>query len=83
VSSIHCIGAVAQVAELTDRMAEQHADAPTDQAKSALDSMSELGEEQSLRLQMAMDRLSKMEATLANVLREISETDSTLVQNLK
>jgi hypothetical protein len=35
--------------------------------KNDLDSMSELGEAESLRLQMAMDRLSKLMSTLSNI----------------
>ena len=42
-----------------------------------------MGETESLRLQMAMDRLSKMMSTLSNILKRISDTDSALVQNLK
>ena len=42
--------------------------ASIDQMKSDFDSMSEMGEMESLRLQMAMDRLSKMMSTLSNVL---------------
>jgi hypothetical protein len=54
-----------------------------DEIKNRLDSMSELGEMVSLRLQMAMDRRSKMMSTLSNILKKISDTDSTIVQNLK
>ena len=43
-----------------------------------LDSMSEMGEMESLRMQMAMDRLSKMMSTLSNLLKKISETSSTI-----
>jgi hypothetical protein len=38
--------------------------------------MSELGETESLRLQMAMDRMSKMMSTLSNMLKKISCTAS-------
>jgi hypothetical protein len=48
-----------------------------------LDSMSEMGEMESLRLQMAMDRLSKMMSTLSNLLKKISDTSSQIVQNMK
>jgi hypothetical protein len=51
--------------------------------KNKLDSMSELGETESLRLQMAMDRLSKMMTTLSNLLKKISDTADGIVQNLK
>jgi hypothetical protein len=39
-----------------------------DTMKNDLDSMSEMGEMESLRLQMAMDRLSKLMSTLSNLL---------------
>jgi hypothetical protein len=48
-----------------------------------LDSMSELGETDSLRLQMAMDRRSKFMETLSNLLKKESDTSSTIIQNIK
>jgi chromosome segregation ATPase len=51
--------------------------------KQELDSLSELGETESLRLQMAMDRISKMMSTLSNVLKKISDTAQSITQNLK
>jgi len=44
---------------------------------------SELGEELSLRLQMAMDRTSKMMSMLSNVMKKVSDTSSGITQNLK
>ena len=58
-------------------------DAAIDKAKSDLDSMSEMGEMESLRLQMAMDRLSKMMSTLSNLLKKASETQEGIIQNIK
>jgi hypothetical protein len=54
-----------------------------DALQGRLDSMSEMGEMESLRLQLAMDRLSKMMSTLSNVLKKISDTSQTITQNLK
>ena len=51
--------------------------------KNDLDSLSELSETEALRLQMAMDRMSKFMTTLSNVLAKISDTDSAITQNLK
>jgi hypothetical protein len=51
--------------------------------KNDLDSMSEMGEMESLRLQMAMDQLSKMMSTLSNVLKKISDTANAITANLK
>lgn len=48
-----------------------------------LDALSELSSTESLRLQMAMDRLSKMMSTLSNLLKKISDTASAITQNLK
>jgi hypothetical protein len=53
------------------------------QIKKDLDSLTELGEMESLRLQMAMDRISKMTSTLSNLLKKASDTASGIVQNLK
>jgi len=55
----------------------------TDSIKNKLDSLSEMGEMESLRLQMAMDRLSKMMSALSNLLKKISDTAEVIVQNLK
>ena len=51
--------------------------------KKDLDSLSELGETESLRLQMAMDRMSKMMSTLSNLLKKMSDTADAIEQNLK
>jgi len=51
--------------------------------KKDLDSTSELGETESLRLQMAMDRLSKLMTTLSNLLKKLSDTGDSIVRNLK
>ena len=42
-----------------------------------------MGEMESLRLQMAMDRMSKMMATLSNLLKKSSETAQCITQNMK
>jgi chromosome segregation ATPase len=54
-----------------------------DEAKAELDSLSELGETESLRLQMAMDRVSKFMTTLSDILKKASETSAQITQNLK
>ena len=48
-----------------------------------LEGKSDLGEMESLRLQMAMDRLSKTMSTLSNLLKKISDTASQITQNIK
>jgi hypothetical protein len=48
-----------------------------------LDSMNEMSEMTSMRLQMAMDRRSKFIQTLSNVMKKIDSTQETIVQNLK
>jgi hypothetical protein len=55
----------------------------TDGARNSKDSLSEMGEAESLRLQMAMDRLSKLMSTLSNELKKASETASSITQNMK
>lgn len=45
--------------------------------------MSEMGEMESLRLQMLMDRKSKMMSTLSNLLKKIHDTQQSIIQNLK
>jgi hypothetical protein len=62
---------------------KQDIDNQIDQIKNDLDSMSEMGEMESLRLQMAMDRMSKMMQTLSNLSKKMSDTNATITQNLK
>lgn len=47
------------------------------------DSLAELGEEQQLRMQMVMDRLSKAMSALSNLLKKLSDTAEEIVRNLK
>jgi putative addiction module CopG family antidote len=54
-----------------------------DELKNQLDSMSEMGEMESLRLQMAMDRLSKLMSIASNILKKISDTQGSIITNLK
>ncbi len=51
--------------------------------KDDLDSLSEMGEMESLRLQMAMDRMSKMESALSNLMKKTSDTQSGIIRNTK
>ena len=51
--------------------------------KGKLDALNELSELTSLRLQMTMDRRSKFIETLSIIMKEISTTQETQVQNLK
>lgn len=48
-----------------------------------LDSLSGLGENEQLRMQMAMDRRAKAMETLSNLLKKSSDTASTITGNLK
>ncbi|MGA7275455.1 MAG: type II toxin-antitoxin system ParD family antitoxin [Candidatus Udaeobacter sp.] len=54
-----------------------------DELKNELDSMSEISEMESLRLQMAMDRVSKLMNALSNILKKIGDTQNAIVSNLK
>jgi hypothetical protein len=51
--------------------------------KQDLDSMSEMGETESLRLQMAQEQLAKMNATLLVLHKRISDADPSIIRNLK
>jgi hypothetical protein len=54
-----------------------------EELRNKLDSLSELGETESLRLQMAMDRVSKMMSTLSNLRKKMSDAACTITQNFK
>jgi len=58
-------------------------DAAIQQMKAGLDSNSEMGEMESLRLQMTMDRMSKLMSTLSNILKKAGDTDQSIIQNIK
>lgn len=58
-------------------------DAALAKSKGDLDSMSEMGEMESLRLQIAMDRLSKLMSTMSNLVKKVSDTAQTITQNLE
>ncbi len=51
--------------------------------KGKLDGMSEVSEMASLRLQMTMDRRSKIISTLSSIMKKISATQDALTQNIK
>jgi hypothetical protein len=48
-----------------------------------LDSLTSKSDVEALRLQLAMDRLSKLMLTLSNLLKKTSETGSSIVHNMK
>jgi hypothetical protein len=54
-----------------------------EQIRGGAESMSELSEMGSLRLQMAMDRRSKFMNTLSNMMKKVSATRDAVVQNMK
>ncbi|MEO8438963.1 MAG: type II toxin-antitoxin system ParD family antitoxin [Spartobacteria bacterium] len=54
-----------------------------DKLKGDLDSQSEMGEMASLRLQMAMERRSRMMSTISNLLKKISDSSGSIIGNLK
>ncbi len=47
------------------------------------DTLSELGEEQSLKLQMYQERRSKLFQTLSNIMKKSSDTSGAIISNLK
>lgn len=57
--------------------------AARDELKGKLDSLNEMSQVNSLRLQMLMDRRSKFLNIVNNIMKKISSTQDTLVQNLK
>ena len=76
--------ATTQFGGLTEAFAHKvkHQDRETP-AASHLDSMSEMGEMESLRLQTKMDTKSKLASTLSNILKKLDDTGDAIVQNMK
>lgn len=52
-------------------------------ARDDVDGLSELGELETLRLQMAMDRMAKTMQAISGLLKKMSDTQSTIIPNLK
>jgi hypothetical protein len=69
------LAATIAVAEITDEV--------RDVLRAKRDSLDEMSEMDMLRLQMAMDRVSKMMSTLSNLLKTLADTQAAIVQNLK
>jgi hypothetical protein len=57
--------------------------AANDAVKGPLDSVNEMSQTTSLRLQATMDRRAKFVSTLSNIMKTISTTPSPLLPNLK
>jgi hypothetical protein len=77
------VQALADGADVVTKKLDKELADTKDAMRDKLDSLSEMGEMESLRLQMAMDRLSKLMSTLSNLLKKASETASAITQNLK
>jgi hypothetical protein len=54
-----------------------------EQVINKMDSLSEMGEMQFLKLQMIMDHKSKLMTALSNILKKISSTSDSTIQNIK
>jgi Arc/MetJ-type ribon-helix-helix transcriptional regulator len=67
-------GSITNVAELK---------AIWDDLNGKLDSMGDMSAIESLQLQMVMDRRSKLITTLSNIMKKISSTSDTIIQNIK
>jgi len=65
------------------KVTQQEIDDLKESLMDRLDSMNEVSEMTSLRLQMIMDRRSKMISTLTNLMKKIGQAQDNIVQNLK
>jgi len=71
------------VFQLTMALYVKTVEAELDDMLDQIEKVNELSEMESLRLQMAMDRLSKMMSALSNAMKKLSETSSAILQNLR
>jgi hypothetical protein len=53
------------------------------QIQNSLDSLNDIGQAQQMKLQMLMDQRSKLIETMSNLMKSISDTNSTIIQNIK
>lgn len=72
-----------RIKQLSNLLADTLEEFGIDEIRRDIESLSEMGEMESLRLQMAMDRLNKMMSTLSNLLKKVSETSAAITANLK
>jgi DNA repair exonuclease SbcCD ATPase subunit len=54
-----------------------------DALRDEMDGLTELGEQQQLKMQMYMERMSRMESVLANLMKKLADTSRGLIQNMK
>jgi Arc/MetJ-type ribon-helix-helix transcriptional regulator len=54
-----------------------------DELQTKLDNLSEMGEMESLRLQMVMERVSKFEQMISNMMKKWSEIQAAVIANMK
>jgi hypothetical protein len=69
-----------QQAELTQAMNQMQQNT---QAKQAARQQNDLNQELQLRIQMEMDQMSKFEQALSNMMKSASDTQSSIIANLK
>jgi hypothetical protein len=70
-------------AEIAAQRRRGAVDADLAELKRQLDELSMADELDEMRLQLAMDRMSKVMSTMSNILKKQSDTSSTITQNLK
>jgi hypothetical protein len=75
--------ALVDLDSFVEAIATLQVNAMVEELHADLDQMSEYSEMDQLRLQMAMDRLSKMMSTLSNLLKKLADTQSAIIQNMK
>ena len=72
-----------QLTRVPQEVTKAEIDKTEQDIKDRLDSVNEMGETESLRLQMAMDRRNKMMTTISNIMKKISDSQSSIIQNMK
>ena len=72
-----------QAMQATQQVSAQKINHDLQDMRDRLDSMNEMSEMTSMRLQMAMDRLSKLMESLSNILKKISDSQQNIIKNMK
>ncbi len=80
--AVSCLVAGSALAQ-TQPQLQQNKSLKVTPKSDSIDSKSELGEEEQLRLQMQTERRKKAQETQSNIIKKQSETDSTIIQNMK
>ncbi len=70
-------------ADATKPVSREELDELVSKLSDERDSLSDMGEQQQLKMQLVMDRMTKADTAASNMLKKFADTASSIIQNLK